>query len=322
MGPNLSTTRRVKYTCRCACNAGCKLSFGSDGVQTTFANKALTISRFLAFVSLWAPAACLLESPRCARLWTTSCPSRVLSPISCTVSNHLQKMVYRVRLQQQCRTPHCTRSELRLSVDWYRLSIDATQARSTPCTKWCAVSTSPLDLESYRAFPVTTVSSCLASFTAVNIACIAGSPSVTSTVLFRSQGFGHLRTILTGASAGPLSLTAASRSGSTTSMSSAPVIKPNSLCHDLSLLSLPVTFLPPAADHTEGTPLAKWETHQPVPLALSQRPRDWVASNLGCHCFCRDPKRLSICLSEQLSVATIFLLLWPWLWHWPHRSTG
>ena len=38
-----------------------------------------------------------------------------------------------------------------------------------------------------------------------------------------------------------------------------------------------MTFLPPAADHTESTPIAKWEMHQPVPLALSQRPRDWVA---------------------------------------------
>ena len=45
---NLSTTPRVKCTCRCGCTAGSKLSFGSDGVQTT--------SCCLAYASLCAPA--------------------------------------------------------------------------------------------------------------------------------------------------------------------------------------------------------------------------------------------------------------------------
>ena len=118
-GPNPSTTARVKYTCRCACAVG---------------TKNWTISCFLALVSRNAPAACLLASPRCARLSTTSCPPRVISPISwepsgsglargtalffsarrsqirahvlavfCTISNPSSIMVYRVRLQPQRR---------------------------------------------------------------------------------------------------------------------------------------------------------------------------------------------------------------------------
>ena len=114
-------------------------------------NRALDhLLLFLAFVSLGAPAACLPASSRCARLSTTSCPSRVLSPISwetvgpglargralfppaqrsrlrthvlpvfCTVSSPSSKMVYhRVRLPPQCHTAHCTRGKLGLSVAW------------------------------------------------------------------------------------------------------------------------------------------------------------------------------------------------------------
>ena len=62
VGPSLFTAPRVKYTCCSACTVGKKRSFGSDGVQATCAKKAL--------------------DPGCARLSTTSCPSRVLSLIS------------------------------------------------------------------------------------------------------------------------------------------------------------------------------------------------------------------------------------------------
>ena len=63
-------------------------------------------------------------------------------------------MVHLVRLQPQCRTPHCTRGELGLSVVWHLFSVDATQVRSKPCSNWCAFSTSPLDLGSHKvAFP-------------------------------------------------------------------------------------------------------------------------------------------------------------------------
>ena len=49
-----------------------------------------------------------------------------------------------------------------------------------------------------------------------------------------------------------------SPSASTTSKSATCcVVQPNSRCHDLSLLSLLVTFLTFSTDHVEGTPIAK-----------------------------------------------------------------
>ena len=49
--------------------------------------------------------------------------------------------------------------------------------------------------------------------------------------------------------------------------------------------------------------------HQSVPVAQSQRRHNWDAASVGCHCLHRDLERISICLSEQFSVTTVFLLL-------------
>ena len=188
-------------TCCWACTSGGKPSFRSDSVQTTCANKALDhllCSVTVRFCHCARPAACLTAFPRCARLSATSCPShllgnfwikpctwkRTISPQLSTRTSVFATSKFCVRCQpicqdgvsrktpRLCRAPLCTRSEFGLSYIWSRFSFD-----------WCAFSTSPLDLESCRDLPVTTVS-CLASFTAVINVCLAGSPSATCTVLF------------------------------------------------------------------------------------------------------------------------------------------
>ena len=172
VGPNLSKTPRAKYTWQS------KLSFGSDGVQTTCANQALDhflFSGFQSFCASCLPAAvsqdvlvcgqhlahpesflpslgkllvrALHGTELCLSARRSRLRTRVLAVFLSDV-NPSSKTVYRVRLEQKCRTPHCTSGELGVSVVWYRFSIDATQVRSKPCTNRCAFSTSPLDLES------------------------------------------------------------------------------------------------------------------------------------------------------------------------------
>ena len=74
------------------------------------------------------------------------------------------------------------------------------------------------------------------------------------------------------------------------------VVQPNSCCHDLSLVSFPVTFLASMTDHKVSTSVAKRKMHKLVPLALSQQWHDWDASNL-----CRDNEDVSMCLSRSNS---------------------
>ena len=176
----------------------------------------------------------------------TSCPSRVLSPISWETSgpglargtepssaiappyshprsflygvNPSSEVVYRERLEPQCRTP--TAQEVSsASVSF------GTVSQSTPPT--FAATPAPTGALSPQA--LLTWSHIVTSFTAVINACIAGSASATSTVLFRPHASKRLMMILAGASAGPFSVTAAAsiapdssyRSVSTTSISSA-----------------------------------------------------------------------------------------------------
>ena len=78
-------------------------------------------------------------------------------------------------------------------------------------------------------------------------------------------------------------------------------------CHDVSFISLLGTFLTSRSDHAEGTPIAKREMHQPVPLPLSQRGHD-KASTLDCRCSCQHDEYVSICLTNQCSVTVVFVL--------------
>ena len=80
VGPNLSTTPRVKYTCRWACTVGKTLELYVPSHQSHLRTHVL--------------------------------------PVFCMVSNPSSKMVYRMRLQPQCRTHHGKRGELGLSVVW------------------------------------------------------------------------------------------------------------------------------------------------------------------------------------------------------------
>ena len=91
----------------------------------------------------------------------------------------------------------------------------------------------------------------------------------------------HLMTILTGASAGPFSVTAVASSApdsSSQSVSTPSVVQRNSWCHVLSLFSLPEAFLTFSTDHTERTPVAKRKMHQSVPRGS----RTSLAPRCGC----------------------------------------
>ena len=206
----LSTQLRVKYTRRCACGAVGSLSFGSDGVQTNCANKAVDHLLFSG-LRVTVRASCLaagvsatcssingilpIQSPfshLLGNVWFQPCTwNRTVSRSTSIAPPHSRprgflygvnpssNMVYLVRRQPQCRTLHCTRRELGLRVSFGTVSPAATQVRSKPCTGWCAFSTSPLDLacRHNRFSPVSP------SSTAVIKACSASSPSATSTVL-------------------------------------------------------------------------------------------------------------------------------------------
>ena len=225
VGPNLATTPRVRYTCRCAYTAGSQLSFGPDGVQTTCANTArdhLLFSGVRVIVARQLPA---LASPRWSRVLSPfsseTCGSRLTRgtelflparrsrlrtpfPGCCLYSvNPSSKMVYRVRPQPQCRTPHGTRGELGLSV----VSLPFLHRRH-PCVQQIMPQVVRALNKAFGLGIITWLARhgrfpCLACFTAAINACIAGSPSAPCTVLFRLHASSQLLMLLTVASAGP-----------------------------------------------------------------------------------------------------------------------
>ena len=144
------------------------------------------------------------------------------------------------------------------------------------------------------------VSSCLASFTVVINACLACSPSATSTAPLRPHATKHLMVALIEASAGPFVGTAAG--------SVAPDffskrehhqwqvqehVQSNSWCDELL-----VTFPASTTDHTESTPAAKRKGAPACAAGHGEHDRD--ASRHGC--LCRDLEHVSICLSVLFSV--------------------
>ena len=217
-----------------------------------------SISCVLAFVSLCAPS-CLPASPRCPRLSTTSCPSRVLSPTSWETSgsslargtelflpaqqSHLRARVLTVFLvrcqpifqdgvssETPVTVPHTIAQEVSSdSVSFGNVSRSTPpRFAAKPCTTGARSPQAPWTRSHFVAclsqpFPLVSPVSLQSSNS-----CIAASPSATGTVLFRPHAGRHWMVILTGASAGPFSVTAAasiapdsSSQRATTSMSSA-----------------------------------------------------------------------------------------------------